>query len=471
MSKKKSKKSSSPIWHGRFSNGPADSTQEFVESLSFDKRLYKYDIAGSIVHAKMLAYVGLITQKELRAIIKGLKEIAKEIDEGKFAFDTSFEDIHMAIETTLIEKIGEPGRKLHTARSRNDQIALDIRLYLRDIIDTELFPAIRNLQSAFVELADKNRDVICPGYTHLQHAQPIFVAHLLLSYVEQLERDNQRLADAYKRINVLPLGSCALAGTTLEIERSFVAKELGFSDISRNSIDSVSDRDFAIEFVFVLAMIASHLSRWAEDWILWASSEFDFIELDERYCTGSSIMPQKRNPDILELIRGKTGRVYGDVMNLLTLVKGLPSSYNRDLQEDKPAIFDAIDTIVPALKISAEIVSSAKFKADKMLAQTSEGFLEATGLAEYLVGKGIPFRQAHRTVGKLVAYCEKNNKKLFELTLDEFRQFGDNIQFDADVYDMLRADKLVSKYISYGSAGKKSVSFQLKYWKSKLAKS
>ncbi len=463
----KSKQSSSPIWHGRFTSGPADSTQEFVESLSFDNRLYKHDIAGSIVHAKMLEHVGLLNKKELNAIIKGLKEIAKEIDEGRFEFDASFEDIHMAIETKLIEKVGNPGRKLHTARSRNDQIALDMRLYLRDIVDMELIPAILSLQSEFVNLANRNKDVICPGYTHLQHAQPILLAHLLLSYVEQLERDKQRLENIRKRINVLPLGSCALAGTTLNIERSFVANELGFDGISRNSIDAVSDRDFAIEFVFGLAMIAGHLSRWAEDWILWASSEFDFIELDERYCTGSSIMPQKRNPDILELIRGKTGRVYGDLMNLLTLVKGLPSSYNRDLQEDKPAIFDAIDTVVPSLKISAEIVSSTKFKADNMFSRISEGFLEATGLAEYLVNKGIPFRQAHNLVGKIVSYCEKNNKKLFELTLDEFRQFEENIELD--VYDVLKAEKLIGMYSSYGSAGKKSLKHQLGYWKRKLA--
>ncbi len=461
------KKISSPIWHGRFSSKPADSTRDFVESLSFDRRLYKHDIAGSIIHAKMLTQVGLITKKELRAIIKGLKEIAKEIDEGRFKFDPAYEDIHMAIETKLIEKIGEPGRKLHTARSRNDQVALDIRLYLRDVIDIELIPAISKLQLAFVKLAEENKDVICPGYTHLQHAQPVLLGSLLLSYVEQLERDSQRLKDVRKRINVLPLGSCALAGTTLNIERSFVANELGFDAISRNSIDAVSDRDFAIEFVFALSMIASHLSRWSEDWILWSTSEFDFIEIDERYCTGSSIMPQKRNPDILELIRGKSGRVYGDLMNLLTLIKGLPTGYNRDLQEDKPAIFDAIDTILPALKISAEIVATAKFKSDKMRAQTAEGFLEATGLAEYLVSKGLPFRRAHNIVGKIVAYCEKNNKKLFELTLDELKRFEENIQLD--VYDMLKADNLVKMYVSYGSAGKKSLAEQLKYWKRKLA--
>jgi len=338
--------------------------------------------------------------------------------------------------------------------------------FIRDMIDIEFAPAIGRLQLAFVKLADENKDVICPGYTHLQHAQPILLGHLLLSYLEQLERDKMRLQEVRKRVNVLPLGSCALAGTTLNIERSFVAKELGFDAISRNSIDAVSERDFAIEFVFALAMIAMHLSRWAEDWILWSSSEFDFIEIDEGYCTGSSIMPQKRNPDILELIRGKVGRVYGDLMNLLTLMKGLPSSYNRDLQEDKPAIFDAIDTVLPSLKVAEELVITAKFKADRMRAQTSEGFIEATGLAEYLVGRGIPFRRAHNIVGQIVSYCEKNNKKLFELTLDELRGFEENIQLD--VYEILKADGLVKRYISYGSAGKKSLMNQLKYWKKKL---
>ncbi len=456
-----------PIWHGRFSQSPAEATKQFVESLSFDRRMYKHDIAGSIAHARMLETVGLINKSELQVIVKGLEEIAREFDEGKFKFDAAHEDIHMAIETRLIERIGEPGKKLHTARSRNDQVALDLRLYLRDAVDLELLPALDTLQRAFVGLAEKEGQALMPGYTHLQHAQPVLAGAVMLSYVEQLERDRERLIDARKRINIMPLGSAAIAGTTLPIDREVTAGELGFASITRNSIDAVSDRDFAVEFVFDLAMIALHLSRWAEDWILWSSSEFNFIDLDERYCTGSSIMPQKKNPDILELVRGKTGRVYGDLTALLTLIKGLATGYNRDLQEDKVAVFDAYDTVLASLKVAAEVVATAKFKTQSMLEQTTRGFLEATGLAEFLVRKGLPFRQAHHTVGKIVAHCEKNNKKLSDLTLDELKAFSDNI--DLDVYLVLSADKLVEAYASYGSAGTGSFQVQLKFWTKTLA--
>lgn len=451
-----------PIWHGRFTQSPAEATRAFVESLSFDRRMYRHDIAGSVAHARMLEKVGLITKAELQAIVDGLRQIEGEIEEGRFAFDPAHEDIHMAIETQLIERIGEPGKKLHTARSRNDQVALDLRLYLQDAIDLDLLPAIDGLQRAFVALAERQGQAVMPGYTHLQHAQPVLAGAIVLSYVEQLERDVQRLFDCRRRMNVLPLGSGALAGTTLPIDREETAKELVFAEISRNSIDAVSDRDFAAEFVFDLAMIAMHLSRWAEDWILWSTSEFNFLDLDERYCTGSSIMPQKKNPDILELIRGKTGRVYGDLMSILTLLKGLPSGYNRDLQEDKVAVFDAFDTVLASLKVAAEVVATAKFRIDPMAAQTKEGFLEATGLAEYLVRKGMPFRQAHHTVGRVVAYCEKNAKRLSELTLDELGTFADNI--GPDVFEVLAADQLVGAYKSLGSAGTASLAAQIGHW-------
>ena len=462
MREKKQEKGS-PIWHGRFSQSPAAATQQFVESLSFDRRMYKHDIAGSIAHARMLEAVGLISKAELEEITSGLEDIAMEMDEGKFEFDPAYEDIHMAIETTLIKRIGEAGKKLHTARSRNDQVALDLRLYLRDAIDLSLIPAIDKLQKTFVNLAEREGQAVMPGYTHLQHAQPILAGAVILAYVEQLERDRERLLDCRKRINVMPLGSAAIAGTTLPIQRNYPALEMGFSSISRNSIDGVSDRDFAAEFVFDMAMTAMHLSRWAEDWVMWSSSEFDFIDLDQRYCTGSSIMPQKKNPDILELVRGKTGKVYGDLMNLLTILKGLPSGYNRDLQEDKIAVFNAYDVVLMSLRVSAEVVETTKFKADKMLAGTKEGFLEATGLAEYLVKKGMPFRQAHNVVGRIVAHSEKEGKKLSELGIDELGGFAENIE--KDVYQVLSAEKLVEAYQSYGSAGVRSVKEQMKYWR------
>jgi len=467
MSGKKQASSKEPIWHGRFTQSPAQATQKFVESLSFDRRMYKHDIAGSIAHATMLETVGLITKKERDAIIKGLGAIARDIDEGKFKFDPAHEDIHMAIETTLIEQIGEPAKKLHTGRSRNDQVAVDLRLYLRDAIDLELVPAIDGLQKAFVTLAETQGMTVMPGFTHLQHAQPILAGAAVLAYVEQLERDRERLLDARKRMNVMPLGSAAIAGTTLPIDRTVTAKLLGFADISRNSIDGVSDRDFAAELLFDLAMIALHLSRWAEDWIMWCSSEFDFIDIDQRYCTGSSIMPQKKNPDILELIRGKTGRVYGDLISLMTILKGLPGGYNRDLQEDKVAVFDSLDTVLMSLKVGTEVVATATFKTESMRAQTEHGFLEATGLAEYLVCQGTPFRKAHNIVGQIVAHAEKNNKRLSDLTLDELKTFSDNI--GDDVYEVLSAEKLVKAYQSLGAAGTASVSAQVIFWKKAIA--
>lgn len=457
-----------PIWHGRFEKAPDDSTLQFVQSISFDYRLYKYDIVGSIAHAGMLYEIGVLTKEEFEKITEALKEIAEEIEEGKFPLDVKYEDIHMAIETRLIEKIGETGKKLHTARSRNDQIALDLRLYLRDIIDLHLLPAINKLQTAFVELADKYKDIVAPGFTHLQHAQPVMLSSILLSYVEQLERDLARLEDARKRLNVLPLGSAAIAGTTINLKRSSVAKKLGFKEISRNSIDAVSDRDFAIEILSDIAMIGMHLSRWAEDWIIWSSEEFNFVRLGEEFCTGSSIMPQKRNPDTLELIRAKAGRLYGQLVSLLTILKALPCGYNRDLQEDKPAIFDAVDTILASLKIAAKIVENAEFNQEAIEEKLEKGFLEATALAEYLVEKKVPFREAHKIVGTIVSYCEKKGiESLKKLNIDELRKFTPHI--DKDVYEVLDPKTLVNRYKSYGSAGRRFTLKQIKRWKSLLS--
>ncbi len=460
-------KSEKPMWHGRFERGPAELTQAFVESLSFDQRMYKHDIVGSIAHARMLKSVGLISTSELRAIEKGLKKISENIDSGVFEFHVADEDIHMAVEAALIRDIGEPAKKLHTARSRNDQVALDLRLYLRDAIDQSLLPAIRRLQASFVMLAENDGLAVMPGFTHLQHAQPLTAGAVLLVYVEQLDRDLDRLIDCRKRIDHCPLGGCALAGTTLPIDRKHTAAALGFKKVMRNSIDAVSDRDFAIEFVFDLSMIAVHLSRWAEEWILYASPEFNFIKLDQAYCTGSSIMPQKCNPDVLELIRGKSGGVFGQLIALLTMLKGLPLAYNRDLQDDKRHVFDAYDTVLASLRIAADLVIGTKLNADGMKAKLSEGFLEATALAEYLVRKGTPFRRSHQIVGQIVSHAEKNGKQLADLSLDELADFSDNVE--PDVYNVLDAEKLVGAYVSQGSAGVRELKKQIRYWKKVLS--
>jgi argininosuccinate lyase len=467
IKKQRRSRSGVPLWHGRFDRSPAGLTQSFVESLSFDRRLYKHDIAGSIAHARMLKSAKLITASELKAIERGLKAIAKRIESGTFRFKTADEDIHMAVEGELTRQIGEPGKKLHTARSRNDQVALDLRLYLRDAVDNHLLEAITSLQHAFLNLADREGFVPMPGFTHLQHAQPILAAATLLASIEQLERDRERLLDCRRRIDVCPLGAAALAGTTLPINRNQVARELGFAQICRNSLDAVSDRDFAVEFVFDLAMIAMHLSRWAEDWVIWSSPEFNFVLLDQAHCTGSSIMPQKRNPDVLELIRGKTGGIYGKLLALLTMLKGLPGTYNRDMQEDKRWVFEAYDMILASLTISADLVAASHLNPEAMARQLSEGFLEATGLAEYLVRRGTPFRQAHRLVGQIVAHCEKKDKKLTDLSLGELRQFSDNIR--SDVHKVLDPSRLVKSYRSEGSAGTKEISSQLRHWHTVLA--
>lgn len=452
-------------WEKRLEGEPDEITIDFVESLSVDKRLYKYDIVGSIAHSQMLAEQKLITKEEFKQIKDGLVEISQEIETGRFKFDKTYEDIHMAIEAALITKIGEAGKKLHTGRSRNDQVATDIRLWMRDEVEA-LQAKVTLLQKGFVKAAGKYAEDVMPGYTHLQRAQPIMIASYLLSFVEQLERDFVRLKNCNGLLNVSPLGSGAIAGSTLAIDRKSTAKQLGFAETSYNSIDAVSDRDFCAEFIFDCALVATHLSRLAEDWIIYSSSEFGFVQIDEAYCTSSSMMPQKRNPDILELIRAKTGRVYGALMAMLMILKGQPSGYNRDLQEDKVHIFAASDTVRALLDAACAVVAHTKFDTKKISAGLDEGFLDATALAEYLVGKGVAFREAHGIVGALVSICEKQNKKLAEVTLEEFKLHCGAI--GADVYEHLGAGKVVSKYVTEGAAGVKQAKEQIAYWNKRL---
>ncbi|MBM4047265.1 MAG: argininosuccinate lyase, partial [Planctomycetes bacterium] len=396
-------------WGGRFAAATAPSVEAFTQSVSFDQRLYEQDIQGSIVHARMLAKCGLISAAEQRRIAAGLRGILRDIQAGKFQFREELEDVHMNIESALVDRIGAAGRKLHTARSRNDQVATDLRLWTRQEVGA-VSALIRDLQRALVAKARENADLVLPGFTHVQHAQPVLAAHYLLAYVEMLERDKARLADCLKRVNVSPLGACALAGTGLPTDPALTAKALGFEGVCANSLDAVSDRDFCLEFAFGLALIALHLSRLAEEWILWASEEFGFLDLADAFCTGSSIMPQKKNPDVLELIRGKAGRVFGHLVSLLTMMKGLPLAYNRDMQEDKEAIFDAADTVKGCLSMAAELTPQTRFRRERVAEALKRGFLDATALADYLVKRGLPFRDAHRVVGGLVKECAATGK-------------------------------------------------------------
>ncbi|UCD30055.1 MAG: argininosuccinate lyase [Planctomycetota bacterium] len=459
-------KSAQKSWQARFSQSADALTESYVESLSFDRRLWKYDIVGSIAHAEMLAEVGLISKADCRAIKRGLRRIEDQIVAGKFKWDPACEDIHMAIEVALTRLVGEPGRCLHTGRSRNDQVALDLRLYVRDAIDLDIKPLLADMQRALVKSAERYADMVMPSYTHLQRAQPIAVGAYLLAYVEQFQRDRERFSNARKRADVCPLGSGALAGSTLSIDRQAVARRLGFAAITRNSIDAAGDRDFITEFLSAAAICAGHLSRLAEDLILFASQEFDFITIGDAFCTGSSMMPQKKNPDVLELVRGKVGRIHGALVGMLTLTKSLPQAYNRDLQEDKIHLFSAHDTLKDSLEVVAAVVPNMKFNRKRLLAATRKGFLDATVLAEYLVGKGIPFRRAHQYVGRLVARCEKSDKELADLSLEEFRKVCDRI--GRDVYNYLGAENVVQRYKSVGNAGPKSVAKQLRFWKKKL---
>lgn len=448
-----------------FSKATDRRVEQFTESVSFDHRLFAHDVQGSIAHAQMLAGQGWLTADEAQQIETTLREIEAEIAAGQMEFKIELEDIHMHIERALIERLGDVGRKLHTARSRNDQVSTDIRLWVRDAID-RIDQKLLALQTAFVNRCDADLDVILPGYTHLQRAQPVLAPHYWLAYCEKFERDRQRLADCRRRVNVLSLGAAALAGTTLNIDRQDVAQRLGFEDVARNSIDVSSDRDFVLETVFCLSLIAAHLSTWAEEWILWSTTEFNFLELPHDFCTGSSIMPQKINPDVLELTRGKTGRVVGSLMALLTLVKGLPLAYNRDLQEDKPQLFDAVDTVEICLDLAAPLVAGAKLKREAILARLDRGHLDATTLMEYLIRQGMPQRTAHHLVGELVGKALAKGCRLADLSLEEFQ--ASHSDLNVGVYDVLGVEKAVSAFVSYGSTAPKEVERQLHYWKQKV---
>jgi argininosuccinate lyase len=454
-------------WEKRLSGAPDRLMVDFVESLTLDKRLYKYDIAGSIAHAKMLAQRKLLTKSEFAKIKRGLEQIESEITQGKFKFDLTYEDIHMAIEAALVKKIGEPAKKLPTGRSRNDQVATDLRLWMRDEIDM-LQSKIVNLQKALVNQAANFTNNVMPAYTHLQRAQPITIAAYLLSFVEQFERDFIRLGNCQQLTDISPLGAGAIAGSTLPLDRKSTAKQLGFSDVAYNSIDAVGDRDFCAEFIFDCAMVATHLSRLSEDLIIFCSNEFGFVRIDDSFCTSSSMMPQKRNADALELIRGKTGRVFGALTGMLTILKAQPSGYNRDLQEDKVHIFTAADTTAQCLDMTGAVVAHTTFDTNRISAGLNEGFLDATALAEYLVCKGIPFRQAHGVVGCLVAYCEKHSMKLADLELSDLKKYCEAIE--DDVYKSLGAANVVKQYVTEGSAGTKQAKKQIAYWKKHLAK-
>jgi argininosuccinate lyase len=449
-------------WQARIGAAQDALAVQFVESLSFDFRLAKHDIMGSIAHATMLASVKLITQKDLRAIIAGLNSILDDINADKFKPDITQEDIHMAVEAELTKRIGEPAKRLHTARSRNDQVALDIRLWCREAINL-LTQKITDTQRAFVEMARTQGATPMPSFTHLQRAQPIVAGHEMLAYVEMLQRDKERLADCLKRVNISPLGAGAIAGTTLPINRHKTARLLEMADITANSLDSISDRDFLCELAFDLAMIAMHLSRWAEQWILYVTTEFGFLKIDDAFTTGSSMMPQKRNPDMLELIRGKTGGVYGQLLALLTMMKGQPLAYNRDMQEDKRFIFFAYDQVEACLTMAAAIVLHTTLQPDRINERLDEGFTDATVFAEYLVKKGIPFRTAHHIVGTLVAQCDQQGyTRLRDLDLHTMQEQSPLI--DTDVYEVLGAKKVVESYQSPGAGGLKQLNSQLARW-------
>jgi argininosuccinate lyase len=432
----------SKAWGGRFSQPTDELVEQFTASILFDRRLYAYDIRGSVAHCRMLAKCGVISDDEAASIIQGLQEVEAEIDRGEFVFDVRWEDIHMHIERRLIEKIGAVGGKLHTARSRNDQVALDVRLYLRDELRT-ILQRVRHLQHTLIDLADHHLDVIMPGYTHLQRAQPIRFSHHLLAYDEMLERDHQRLTECLARVNVMPLGAGALATTTYPIDREYVAQLLDFPTIAENSLDAVSDRDFVIECCADASLLMMHLSRLSQEITLWCSAEFGFIELSDAFATGSSIMPQKKNPDVAELVRGKTGRVYGHLQGVLTVMKGLPLAYNSDMQEDKEALFDVIDTLKACLGVCAPMLATLTVRPERMRLAAAEGFATATDMADYLATKGLPFRQAHEVVGRLVGYCIVQHRTLDALSLDELQRFSP--LFDQDVFAAIALDAAVDR--------------------------
>ena len=450
------------MWAGRFEKALNKEADDFNSSIHFDSRMYKQDITGSIIHAKMLSDRGIITENEKDEIVDGLSGILEDIESRKLPFNMDAEDIHMFIESELTKRIGDSGKKLHTARSRNDQVALDIRLYLANECE-EIGKLLLRLIEAIKDKASENTDAIMPGYTHLQRAQPITFAHHILTYAFMLKRDFDRIGDAVKRMmSQSPIGSCALAGTTYDTDRYFEAERLGFSGISLNSIDGVSDRDFALELLSDFAIIMMHLSRFSEEIILWSSWEFKFVELDDSYTTGSSIMPQKKNSDMAELVRGKTGRVYGDLMALLTTLKGIPLAYNKDMQEDKEAIFDAVDTVKKCISIFAPMVATMNVHKGNMYKAAGEGFINATDLADYLVKKGMPFRTAYKHVGEIVGFCIKNGYVLENLPLEKYKEFDNS--FDQDLFEEISLETCVNKRISAGSTGPESVKTQIDYF-------
>jgi len=452
-------------WQGVFSEATDRRVEQFTESVSFDHRLYEQDIRCSIAHAQMLAKVELISASECRQIEQGLEAIRQEIAQGVFPFRIELEDIHMHIERALIDRIGDVGRKLHTARSRNDQVSTDIRVWVREAIDT-IDARLVALQKAFVSRCDRDRETVLPGYTHLQRAQPVLAPHYWLAYVEKFERDRERLADCRRRTNVLSLGAAALAGSSLPIDRHAVAAALDFEGVAANSLDVSSDRDFVIEFAFCLSLIAAHLSTWAEEWILWSTIEFNFLKLPQAFCTGSSIMPQKVNPDVLELTRGKSARVIGNLTQLFVLVKGLPLAYNRDLQEDKEPLFDSFDTVSACLELAAPLVAGAELNRESIAERLDRGHLDATTLMEAFIRRGVPQRTAHEWVGNLVRLALDKKCRLADLSLQDFR--GVNAELDAWVYDSLGVDKAIASFISYGSTGPKQVAEQVASWKQRL---
>ena len=455
-----------PSRSGVFETAPDHRVERFTESISCDQRLYAHDITASIAHCRMLAAVGLIREDEQQQIEGALREIREEIEQGRFEQRVELEDIHMHIEKALTDRLGDVGRKLHAGRSRNDQVSTDFRLWVRDAID-EIDGCLCGLQRSFVARCERDADVILPAYTHLQRAQPVLAPHYWLAYCEKFDRDRERLADCRRRVNTCTLGTAAVAGTSLPVDRQDLARRLEFERVAANSLDASSDRDFALETTFVLAMIAEHLSTWAEEWILWSTAEFGFIRLPRSFCTGSSIMPQKINPDVLELIRGKTARVIGDLQMLLVLVKGLPLAYNRDLQEDKPAVFDAVDTVRACLQVAIPVVEQAELNREAVAAGLQRGYLDATTLMEYLIRRGLPQRTAHHLVGQLVRKATDRGIALSELPLEEFQALHPGL--DEKVYDILGVRNAVEAFVSHGSTSPAEVASQVALWRKKLA--
>ena len=440
------------LWGGRFTKQTDQLVFDFNASITFDKRLFHEDVTGSIVHATMLAKQGILTEEERKSIVEGLTGILEDVDDGTLAIDETQEDIHSFVEATLIDRIGDAGKKLHTGRSRNDQVALDMRLYTRARV-AEIDGLLKKLLEAILDTMENNLDTYMPGFTHLQKAQPITLAHHYGAYFEMFKRDRQRLADIYKRMNYCPLGAGALAGTTYPLDREYTARLLRFEGPTLNSIDSVADRDYLIEFLSALSTIMMHLSRFSEEIIIWNSNEYQFVELDDAYSTGSSIMPQKKNPDIAELVRGKTGRVYGALMALLTTMKGLPLAYNKDMQEDKEMAFDAMDTAADCITLFTGMIQTMKFRKDRMAKSAMNGFTNATDAADYLVGKGVPFRDAHGIIGRLVLYCIEKDTSIDALSLEELRSISD--KFDEDIYDAISLKTCVEKRLTIGAPGEK----------------